>query len=100
MEKDTLTGTLNYAGQRVAMGTMVYKHESACDDPADCARKLAKTAMNLKPIPCVTGGTRICVVTELAMVHPPSRAMRSRERLSATGVVVAGSCQKPNGAMD
>ena len=26
--KDTLTGTLEYAGQLVAMGTMGYKHES------------------------------------------------------------------------
>src|SRR5262249_19181546 len=26
--KDTLTGTLEYAGQQVAMGTMGYKHES------------------------------------------------------------------------
>lgn len=34
VEADTLTGTLEYAGQRVAMGTMGYKHENLCQDPA------------------------------------------------------------------
>ncbi len=67
VEKDTLTGTLNYAGQRIAMGTMVYKHEAACDSPQDCAKKLGKTAVNLKIIPCVTGKPRIAELVSFAM---------------------------------
>ena len=53
--KDTLTGTLDYAGQRVAMGTMGYKHENLCGDPDECADKLGRTQVNLKLLPCVTG---------------------------------------------
>lgn len=82
VEKDTLTGTLNYAGQRVAMGTMVYKHESACDDPADCARKLAKTAVNLKLIPSVTGGPRIAELVAFEMTDITVKGFwRGRARL-------------------
>ena len=33
--KDTLTGTLEYAGQLVAMGTMGYKHESMAGNRRD-----------------------------------------------------------------
>ncbi len=55
VEMDTLTGTLEYAGQRVAMGTMGYKHENLCADPEECAMRLAKTQVNLKLLPCVTG---------------------------------------------
>lgn len=55
VEMDTLTGTLDYAGQRVAMGTMGYKHENLCSDPAECAARLAGTQVNLKLLPCVTG---------------------------------------------
>ncbi|NCQ23197.1 MAG: acetoacetate decarboxylase [Rhodobacteraceae bacterium CG17_big_fil_post_rev_8_21_14_2_50_63_15] len=67
VEQDTLTGTLSYAGQRVAMGTMVYKHQAACGDPQYCARKLAKTTVNLKIIPCVTGKPRIAELVAFAM---------------------------------
>lgn len=60
---DTLTGTLDYAGQRVATGTMGYKHENlVCDvlddpacDPTHIERKLARTQVNLKLIPDVDG---------------------------------------------
>lgn len=60
---DTLTGTLDYAGQRVATGTMGYKHENlvcrlddaeACD-PTAIEHKLARTQVNLKLIPDVDG---------------------------------------------
>ncbi len=82
VEKDTLTGTLNYAGQRVAMGTMVYKHDTACDDPADCAKKLAKTAVNLKLIPCVTGGPRIAELVAFEMTDITVKGFwRGRARL-------------------
>jgi acetoacetate decarboxylase len=60
---DTLTGTLDYAGQRVATGTMGYKHENlVCDvhdasmcDPSHIEHKMAKTQVNLKLIPDVDG---------------------------------------------
>jgi acetoacetate decarboxylase len=52
---DTLTGTLAYSGERVAMGTMAYKPERLACDPEACVRRLAKTTVNLKLLPCVTG---------------------------------------------
>ena len=52
---DTLTGTLDYSGHRVAMGTMAYKHENLIQDPATRNEGLKKTQVNLKLIPCVTG---------------------------------------------
>jgi len=55
VETDTLTGTLEYAGQTVAMGTMGYKHESLIKDPAKRNEGLKKTQVNLKLLPCVTG---------------------------------------------
>ncbi len=82
VEKDTLTGTLSYAGQRVAMGTMVYKHDTACDDPAECAAKLAKTTVNLKLIPCVTGGPRIAELVAFKMTDITVKGFwRGRARL-------------------
>jgi acetoacetate decarboxylase len=53
--KDTLTGTLSYAGQQVAMGTMGYKHESHAYEPDVSVASIAKTQVNLKLIPGVDG---------------------------------------------
>jgi acetoacetate decarboxylase len=58
--KDTLTGTLEYAGQQVAMGTMAYKHESMANDGGATRNTLAKTQVNLKLIPGVDGRPEIC----------------------------------------
>jgi acetoacetate decarboxylase len=58
--KDTLTGTLEYAGQLVAMGTMGYKHESMAGNGDRTTAVLAKTAVNLKLIPGVDGKPGIC----------------------------------------
>lgn len=52
---DTLTGTLNYAGQQVAMGTMAYKFESLARDPKKTMASLKKMQVNLKLIPDVNG---------------------------------------------
>src|SRR5215510_6333978 len=41
--KDTLTGTLSYAGQLVAMGTMGYKHESMAGNGERTIATLGKT---------------------------------------------------------
>ena len=60
---DTLTGTLDYAGVRVAVGTMGYKHQhilydvqgrKACSS-ASIIEKMSKTQVNLKLIPDVDG---------------------------------------------
>jgi acetoacetate decarboxylase len=59
--KDTLTGTLEYAGQLVALGTMGYKHEVMAGRNGDWAqRTLSKTQVNLKIIPGVDGSAEIC----------------------------------------
>jgi len=59
VEKDTLTGTLEYAGQRVALGTMVYKHNAGVKDPTRRRAALEKTQVNLKLIPDVDGSPKI-----------------------------------------
>ncbi len=48
--KDTLTGTLEYAGQLVAMGTMGYKHLSMAGNGAATTAILSKTQVNLKAV--------------------------------------------------
>ena len=58
--KDTLTGTLEYSGQLVAMGTMAYKHESMAGNGARTTATLAKTQVNLKLIPGVDGRPALC----------------------------------------
>ena len=55
---DTLTGTLDYASQRVATGTMTFKHKNIIPTEADkeaMAKRLQKMQINLKMIPNVTG---------------------------------------------
>src|SRR5882757_6608036 len=58
--KDTLTGTLAYAGQLVALGTMGYKHESMAGNGERTTATLSKTQVNLKLIPGVDGRLEIC----------------------------------------
>jgi acetoacetate decarboxylase len=58
--KDTLTGTLEYAGQQVALGTMGYKHMRAEDSIERTQASLAKTQINLKVIPGAGGEAEIC----------------------------------------
>jgi len=58
--KDTLTGTLEYAGQLVAMGTMGYKHEAMAGNGERTTAILSKTQINLKIIPGVDGHPEIC----------------------------------------
>ena len=58
--KDTLTGTLEYAGQHVAMGTMGYKHESMMGNGELTTAILTKTQVNLKLVPGVDGCAGIC----------------------------------------
>jgi len=53
--KDTLTGTLHYAEERVAMGTMQYKHKSLADRLDEVAKGIARLNVNLKLIPSADG---------------------------------------------
>lgn len=65
VKHDTLTGTLHYAGEKVAVGTMGYKHahltydldgETVCTSCVDTIRtKMSKIQVNLKIIPDVDG---------------------------------------------
>jgi acetoacetate decarboxylase len=64
---DTLTGTLHYSGQLVAMGTMAYKHESLARDPAKTMSALTKTQINLKVIPDVDGKPAIAQLVRYAL---------------------------------
>ena len=67
--KDTLTGSLEYAGQQVALGTMGYKHESMAGDGQATAAKLGKTQINLKLIPGIDGCPAICQLVALNLTE-------------------------------
>lgn len=71
---DTLTGRLVYAGERVALGTMGYKHEDLIGvdhHTAKIVAKMSKTQVNLKLIPHVDGTPAIAqlVAYELADIQ-------------------------------
>ncbi len=57
---DTLTGTLHYAGQMVAIGTMAFKHATSPGGVEAMAKGMGKTQINLKIIPDVDGSQKIC----------------------------------------
>ena len=57
--KDTLTGTLHYDEEWVAMGTMAYKHTSLEKSLDEVARGIAKLNVNLKLLPDVDGRPKI-----------------------------------------
>jgi acetoacetate decarboxylase len=63
--KDTLTGTLEYGGERVALGTMGYKHVCAEGSVERTAASLARTQINLKVIPGIDGNAEICQLVAL-----------------------------------
>jgi acetoacetate decarboxylase len=63
--KDTLTGTLEYGGERVALGTMGYKHVQAECSAERTAAELARTQINLKVIPGVDGTAEVCQLVAL-----------------------------------
>jgi acetoacetate decarboxylase len=79
--KDTLTGTLEYAGQLVAMGTMGYKHLSMAGNGAATTAILSKTQVNLKVIPGVDGKLQICQL--VAYNHAPVADLPVRKIVGA-----------------
>jgi acetoacetate decarboxylase len=67
--KDTLTGTLEYGGQRVALGTMGYKHEAMAGNSERTRATLSKTQVNLKLIPGVDGSPEICQLVAINLTE-------------------------------
>jgi acetoacetate decarboxylase len=67
--RDTLTGTLDYAGQRVAMGSMTYKHENLSRHPAKTMASLGKLQCLLKLIPDVDGKPKIAQLVGLHLTE-------------------------------
>ena len=67
--KDTLTGTLEYGGQRVALGTMGYKHEAMAGNGERTRTALSKTQVNLKLIPGVEGSPEICQLVAINLAE-------------------------------
>ncbi len=57
--KDTLTGVLHYGDERVAMGTMTYKHVSLADRLDEVAKGIGKLQINLKLLPDVDGTPKV-----------------------------------------
>ncbi len=64
VRKDTLVGTLNYQGVRVATGTMGYKHREL--DRKKVLEELTSPKFLLKVIPHVDGTARICELVQYA----------------------------------
>jgi acetoacetate decarboxylase len=56
---ETLTGTLHYDEERVALGTMEYKHPAKALDLAATAKGLTKLNVNLKFVPGVDGKPQV-----------------------------------------
>lgn len=65
---DTLTGNLHYAGQRIATGTMVYKHDAFRGDLSAERDMLARTQVTLKLIPDIDGKPAIAQLVAINFV--------------------------------
>jgi acetoacetate decarboxylase len=65
---DTLTGTLIYSGQQVAVGTMGYKHEHRAREEKKTQVALSKMQVNLKLIPDVDGKLAIAQLVAYNLV--------------------------------
>jgi acetoacetate decarboxylase len=64
---DTLTGTLEYSGTPVAMGSMVYKHESKADDLQKTVMILTPPQVTLKVLPGPDGKPEIAQLVTFQM---------------------------------
>lgn len=58
--EDTLVGTLEYSGERVATGTMTYKNEGFSRDWEKTVQALSKLQVNLKIVPGPDGKQQVC----------------------------------------
>ena len=66
--KDTLTGTLEYAGQLVAMGTHGLQAREHGRQRRSHPATLSKTQINLKMIPGVDGRPKICQLVAINLI--------------------------------
>ncbi|MBI3512649.1 MAG: acetoacetate decarboxylase family protein, partial [Proteobacteria bacterium] len=64
---DTLSGTLVYAGQPVANGSMTYKHDSRADDLQQTVLVLIHPQVTLKLLPGPDGKPEICQLVTFTM---------------------------------
>jgi acetoacetate decarboxylase len=64
---DTLTGTLDYDGERIAMGTMGYKYQSLAEHEDQTRAALGKLSVNLKFIPDVDGSAKVAQLVSYRM---------------------------------
>ena len=96
--KDTLTGTLEYAGQLVAMGTMGYKHEAMAGNGERTTATLSKTQINLKLIPGVDGRPEICQLVGDQPHQHRRQGIMDRARPPALGAARQCTRGRPAGA--
>ena len=84
---DTLTGVLTYAGQRVASGTMVYKHDGP-SDLSEMEALLKRTQVTLKLIPDIDGSAAIAQLVGISFADIVVKgAWTGRARLELTQAV-------------
>ena len=71
VNKDTLTGTLHYDEERVALGTMPFKRRSLADKLDQVTKGLGKLNVNLKLLPDVDGAPKIAQLVgyNLEQIH-------------------------------
>ena len=85
---DTLTGTLHYATQSVANGTMVYKHDAFRKDHSAEIESLARTQVTLKMIPDIDGTPAIAQLVGINFDKVVVKgAWTGRARLELTNAV-------------
>ncbi|TAD88513.1 MAG: acetoacetate decarboxylase [Alphaproteobacteria bacterium] len=97
---DTLTGTLDYAGQRVATGTMSFKHHTVADLDELTSSLFGRTQVNLKLIPDVDGRPAIAQLVGIDFADIRIRgAWRSAGRLDLIPAVNAPLADLPVLAM-
>lgn len=65
VERDTLLGTLDFGGVRIATGSMGFKHKAVDDEVA--RRALEEPGFLLKIIPHVDGTPRICEIVRFRL---------------------------------
>ena len=90
--RDTLTGSLYYDEERIALGTMGYKYEDQRCDPAAATAMLGKRQVTLKLLPDVDGRPKVAQLVAFNMIDIQLKsAWSGPARLSLTPHVNARS---------
>jgi len=88
IEGDTLEGTLHYATQQVAVGSMVYKHDAFRKDYSKEQALLHRTQITLKLIPDINGKPAIAQLVGINFTDVDIKgAWSGRARLELTAAV-------------